>query len=148
MTPAAQLSLFTKRKAARPQPAPEFATHCMVADLLRNPRCLAPNWLWFHVPNGGERPAFVNKNGKRVSIEGGRLQRMGVKPGVSDFILVAPNGGRIHALELKARGEKPSEAQMQFMAAVEAAGGEVAWADSFNAAVTILKDWGAVKVRL
>ena len=146
MTPAAQLSLFTKRKAAALPPASEFAVHCVLADLLR--KSIAPGWVWFHPPNGGERPAFVNKKGKRVSIEGGRLQRMGTRPGVSDFILVAPNGGRIHALELKAKGEKPTEAQMQFLQAVENAGGTAGWADSFNGAVEILKAWGAVRVRL
>ena len=96
--------------------------------------------MWFHPPNGGERPAFVNKKGKRVSIEGGRLQRMGTKPGVSDFILVAPTCGRLHALELKAKGEKPSEAQVQFLNAVLDAGGKAATASrqlsrSFRAGV-------------
>ena len=39
------------------------------------------------------------------------LQRMGVLPGVSDFVLVSPPHGQFHALELKRKGEEPSEEQ-------------------------------------
>jgi len=141
-----QLSLFTRRKAAKLPPAPEFQVHCMVADLLRK-HC-TPGWLWFHVPNGGERPAFINNKGKRVSFEGSRLQRMGTRPGVSDILLVEPPDGRLRSLELKRRGETPDEAQLLFMHDLELAGGVAEWADTFDKAVAILKRWGAVRVSL
>jgi hypothetical protein len=143
-----QLSLFKskRQRGVKPPPAPEFAVHCMIADTLR--RWAAPGWVWFHVPNGGERPAFVNKHGKRISVEGGRLQRMGARRGVSDFVLVAPAQGRLHALELKRRGEEPDDDQVAFLEAVRAAGGIAEWCDSYEAAIGILKRWGALKTRI
>jgi len=118
----------------------------MVADALR--MSASRHWVWWHTPNGGERPAFVNKKGKRVSIEGGRLERMGLLPGVSDILLIGPPGARLHALELKRRGMKPDDDQMAFLEAVRAAGGQAAWADTFDQAIEILRTWGAVRARL
>jgi hypothetical protein len=63
-------------------------------------------------------------------------------------MLVSPIGARLHALELKRRGNKPTEEQKAFLAAVQAAGGEAAWCDSFDDAITILKAWGALSDRI
>ncbi|WP_339862321.1 hypothetical protein [Paremcibacter congregatus] len=41
-----------------------------------------PGCMWWHTPNGGQR----NK------LEAGRLQAMGVKPGVADFEFLLPDG--------------------------------------------------------
>lgn len=143
-----QLSLFksARQRGTKAKPASEFAVHCAIADTLRVSLC--PRWLWWHTPNGGERPAFINKHGRRISIEGGRLQRMGTRKGVSDFILTGPPGGRLHALELKARGEQPDDDQIAFLEAIRAAGGQSAWVDSYEGAIGILKAWGAVRVSL
>jgi hypothetical protein len=148
MTAALQLDLLRgpRQRGRRPPPAKEFATHCAIADTIRIG--IAPGWLWFHPPNGGERPAFTNKHGKRISPEGGRLQRMGAKPGASDFILAGPPYGRIHALELKRRGEKPTEAQYAFLDDVRAAGGLAAWVDNYAAAIDQLQGWGALRVKI
>ena len=129
---AGQPDLFTKR-VRKPPPAKEFAVHCALADLLRIN--LAPGWLFFHPANGELRDKAT----------AGRLQRMGVKPGVSDFILISPPSARLHALELKRRGEKPSEAQYAFLFAVTAAGGRSAWCDKFDDAIAILTSWGALR---
>jgi hypothetical protein len=129
-----QLHLFTKRKARKLPPAKEFPVHCMVADLLR--LSLSPGWLWFHPANGEFRDKAA----------AGRLKRMGLKPGVSDFILISPPNGCVHALELKRRGLKPSPEQLEFLNAVLHAGGRSACVDSFDAAVHVLKAWGAVRV--
>jgi hypothetical protein len=125
-------------------PAPEFAVHCLIADTLR--RSLSPGWIWFHVPNGEKRPARIDKRGRRISKEGGRLKRMGVLPGVSDFLLIAPPSARLYALELKRRGETPSEDQRLFLRAVRAAGGAAEWVDSFDGAIAVLKSWNAVRI--
>jgi hypothetical protein len=130
---ARQRDLFTKRTRKLPV-APEFHTHCMIADLLR--LSLAPGWLWFHPANGEYRSIAT----------GARLKRMGVKPGVSDFILIKPPAGLVHALELKRSGEHPTGPQMAFLALVRAAGGQSDWTDSFDGAVAILKRWEAVRV--
>jgi hypothetical protein len=128
-----QLSLFTRRRAAKPPPVPEFHLHCVVADLLR--QCKQPGWVWFHVPNGEARD----------EIAGGRLKRMGTRRGVSDFVLIAPPNGRAHVLELKRRGCKPTTDQYSFLLEVEEAGGVSAWVDSFDQALAVLKRWGAVR---
>ena len=132
-----QLSLFTRRRARKPPPAKEFVVHAMVADTLK--LSITPGWLFWHTPNGGYAlgPAVA-----------GQLKRMGVLAGVSDFLLVAPPAGRLHALELKRRGVKPSAAQIAFLEAVRGAGGLSDWADDFEQAIAILKRWGAVRVTL
>jgi hypothetical protein len=123
----------------------EFEIHCVVADLLR--RWIEPGWMWFHPPNGGERPAVFIK-GRRISIEGGRLKRMGAKPGVSDILLAKAPSAQLHALELKRRGEQPTDEQLAWLQEVEELGGVAGWADSVKGAVEVLKKWGALSTRI
>lgn len=52
---------------------------------------------------------------------GGRLVRYG-KPGAADIIGILP-GGRFLAIECKAKGEKPTDLQREFIAAIQAHGG-------------------------
>jgi hypothetical protein len=133
-----QLSLFAGRRqrGVKPPRASEFATHCAIADTLRVG--IAEGWIWFHCPNGELRPDGT----------GARLKRMGTRPGVADFLFIAPRGGRLHALELKRRGERPTEAQDAFLEAVRAAGGVAAWVDSYTKAIDQLKAWGALKTTI
>lgn len=120
----------------------EFEIHCVVADFLR--RWLEPNWIWHHPPNGGERPAKWIK-GRRISIEGGRLKRMGARPGVADICLHKAPNAQLHALELKRRGEQPTDEQLEWLESVEAIGGKAGWADNVADAVKILQKWGALR---
>jgi hypothetical protein len=140
-----QLSLLKgpRQKGTLPPTPLEFAVHCSLSDLLRI--SLNRGWVFFHPPNGGERPHLVRKDGRIVSVEGGRLQRMGAKKGVSDFILIGPPNGRVHALELKREGEKPSEDQLRFLDDIRQAGGVAEWADTFDKALAFFKAWGAVR---
>lgn len=135
ISPATQRDLFTKRTRKLPAPY-EFAVHCMIADVLR--LSIAPGWLWFHPANGELR------NDKTAA----RLKRMGVRRGVSDFILIGPPAGLVHALELKRRGERPDYLQTVFLEAVVRAGGQAGYADSFEGAMGLLKGWGAVSTKL
>lgn len=91
--------------------------------------------LWFHVPNGGAR----NK------VTGAILKAMGVRPGVADLLFVMPPTATLYALELKAPKKKPRESQLQFKDAVLAAGGKYEYADSFDAAIAILRGWKVIK---
>lgn len=138
MTGPRQLSLFAgkRQRGKLPPPALEYATHCAVADTLR--ASITRGWVFLHVGNGEARDA----------ITGARLKRMGVLPGVSDFLLIGPPAGRVRALELKRRGEKPTPAQFKFMDDVRLAGGDAEWVDSFDAAVAVLRRWGAVRIHL
>jgi hypothetical protein len=79
--------------------------------------------------------------GRRSEAEGAHLKRLGMLPGTADLILVGV--GLPHsALELKARGGKPSPEQNAFAAAWRASGGRYAWADNIDSALKILIDWG------
>lgn len=131
-----QMSLFTRRKARQAPAAKEFDVHCLIADTLR--LSIAANWLWFHCPNGELRSKAT----------AGRLKRMGVRPGVADFLLIGPPFATIHALELKRRGERPEEVQLAFLEAITLAGGRSAWVDSYEQAMAVLRDWGAVTTRI
>jgi hypothetical protein len=128
-----QQELFTLPRKPRKAPAPEFAIHCMVADALD--KFLRRDWIYTHIANGELRE-------KRTAA---RLKRMGVKPGWPDFILLPPSG-QAHFLELKRRGGALSAAQTDF--ALWAFDHEIpfACADSFDAALAQLKDWGALRV--
>jgi len=131
-----QINLFTKRVTTK-APAPiERQVHILLADTLR--WSISPGWVWFHCPNGE----------LRNDATGALLKRMGVLPGVSDFILIGPPHGRVHVLELKRKGRKPNNDQELFMAAVTMTGGAAAWADNSKDAIEILKGWGALTTRL
>jgi hypothetical protein len=126
-----QINLFTRR-VARPPPAPEFNTHCMIADLLR--RFAHPAWRYTHIPLGEYR----------TKATAARLKRMGVIAGWPDFILMPPTGLG-HFLELKRRGGALSDEQKGFAAWCAAHGVPYAVVKSFDEALTQLKAWGAVR---
>lgn len=91
----------------------------------------AHHFYWLHVPNGGSR----NK------IEAANLKRMGVIPGVADLMIV-PEGGRAHWLEVKSETGKQSPAQKAFAATMEALGSPYAVVRSVDEAEAALKGWG------
>ena len=78
----------------------EEQIHCAVADCLRRTNTSA---VWFHPANGG----------KRNIIEAKKFKRMGVLPGVSDFILFKEGIG--FALELKSEKGRPTPEQKDFL---------------------------------
>lgn len=59
------------------------------------------------------------------------MSGIGALKGVSDILGVLP-GGRILAIELKSRGKKPSQEQLDFIDNVNANGGKAFWADSLE----------------
>jgi hypothetical protein len=126
-----QRDLFTRR-VRKPPPAPEFALHCMVADILN--RWITPGWRFSHFPAGELR----NK------VTAARLKRMGLARGWADLILLSP-AALAHFLELKRRGETLSDDQEDFESYCQAHGYPHAWTDSFDVALSILKAWGALR---
>jgi hypothetical protein len=128
------MSLFAgPRQRGKRAPAPsEFAVHCLIADTLD--RWIAPDWYWWHCPNGEQRETPT----------AARLKRQGVKAGVSDFHLFGPPHASLHVIELKRRGQKPTLAQAAFLQRVRSAGGYAAWVDNYGDAISILKEWGAL----
>lgn len=90
----------------------------------------APGLVWFHPPNGGSRRP------KEAAI----LKGLGVRPGVSDLILL--HKGHAYALELKAPGGRVSKAQDEFIMDWNGAGGLAFVADDIDRALRILEGWG------
>ena len=91
--------------------------------------------LWFHVPNGGARSA----------ITAAILKAMGTKAGVADLLFFPPPTCTLHALELKSKGKKPRDSQLEFKAKVIEAGGKYEYADNWEDAVAILKTWRVLR---
>ena len=114
--------------ARRRRASPERQIHCAVVEHLR--LRAKPGVLWTH-PANGER---------RDKITGAKLKRMGVLAGAADLLLW--HNGHAFALELKAPGGRLSEAQLEFMARFNEAGGHSAWAEGVDRALAILEAWG------
>jgi hypothetical protein len=84
----------------------------------------------------------ITNEGKRSVALGAEYKRQGLKPGASDLLVVV--NGRAHFLELKARGEEPSEAQRQFFVDAAEAGAAYGWADNIDLALEFLRRWRAI----
>jgi hypothetical protein len=129
-----QLGLFQgpRQRGRKPPPPSELALHCLIVDTLK--RWIMPGWFYAHVPNGEQRsqPAAI------------KLLRMGVRAGVSDLILFGPPTASLHALEIKRKGSYPTRTQIEFIHIVRAAGGKADWIDSYEEALAVLQDWGAL----
>ena len=89
----------------------------------------SPRVVWWHTPNGG----------MRNRIEAAIMKGLGIRAGVSD--LIAVHQGRAFALELKAEGGRATEAQLAFIAGINAAGGYAAVATGIDAALRCCEAW-------
>lgn len=90
--------------------------------------------LLHHSPNGGFR----------LKSEAVRLQKMGVKAGFPDLVLFFKRTIRPEyfyaglAIELKAKGEKPTDKQNQWLKILHDVGFISTWSDNFEEATKIL----------
>ena len=90
--------------------------------------------VFFHPANGGWRH----------HVEAARFVGLGVKPGVSDLILL--RGGLFHALEIKAHAKsKVSKAQKKFVADVRNAGGRADIGFGLDDCLHKLEAWGLLR---
>lgn len=140
-----QLSLFKGRRqrGIAPPPPLEFELHATLADIIK--RWIRPEWKFTHLPLGEEREHQFNANGKRYSLAGQRLKRMGVMPGWPDFIFVGP-GCRVFWLELKRfRTGRLSDEQSQVAAHLVACGFAYLCTTSLDDAVATLKQLGILR---
>jgi hypothetical protein len=112
---------------------PEAAIHAAVCEHLR--LRAKPDVLWLHVPNGE----------RRDKITGAKLKRMGVLAGASDLLLW--HRGYSFALELKSDGGRLSDAQLEFLARFNDAGGHSAVAESIDRALACMEAWGLLSGR-
>jgi hypothetical protein len=117
-------------------PSPkEQDIHLALAQLLQ--QALAPNWIYYHTPNGE----------KRAKATAALLKAMGVKPGVADFTFIGP-GPHIVFLELKREGGTLSKAQQEFRAHVRACGCTYHLAYDLEDAIGTLRDLGIVRAQV
>ena len=121
------------RAAGRGHATSEQAVHRAVCQHLRQRG--AAGLVWWHTPNGG----------RRSPIEAAIFAGLGVRPGVSDLVLL--HDGRAFALELKSERGHPSAAQMQFISEFRAAGGEASIANGLDQALCTLETWGLLRGR-
>lgn len=98
----------------------------------------APGLLWWHTANG--MYAGGKRNRKGMAIQGAIMKSLGARAGVSDLVFL--HRGRFYSLELKSAGNKPTEAQYEFMSDVQDAGGFAAWSDNIDRAIGMLEIWG------
>ena len=112
---------------------PEARLH---ATLVMHLRLRAkPDVLWLHVPNGE----------RRDKVSGAKLKRMGVLAGASDLLLW--HRGYSFALELKSDGGRLSDAQLEFLARFNDAGGHSAVAENIDRALACMEAWGLLSGR-
>jgi hypothetical protein len=141
-----QLNLFKgkRQRGTKPPPAPEFTECCMLADTID--RWIMPQWKWTHLPFGENRDHAVNpKTGKRYSLTGQRLQRLGTKRGWPDYIFVGPNRS-VFWLEMKrARGGRLSDEQVDIGAHLVACGFAYLCTNSIDEAIRTLVDLGILR---
>ena len=110
----------------------EYETHCSIADALR--LAVAKDWLWTHFPAGEKRDLRT----------AARLQRMGLKRGFSDFLLISPAGDH-HWLELKRGKAALTPDQVAFGEAMRERRVPYAVARSFEEAIDVLHEWRALR---
>jgi hypothetical protein len=113
--------------------SPEAQLHAAVVDHLR--LRAEPDVVFLHPANGGKRDVR----------EALRFRRMGVLAGASDLLLW--HRGHAFALELKAPGGRLSDAQLEFLARFNDAGGHSAVAEGLDRALAILEAWGLLRGR-
>jgi hypothetical protein len=111
----------------------EIVLHMAVADTLR--RFGKADWRWSHFPAGEARDVRT----------AAKLKAMGTMPGWPDFLLVSPQDGRMHALELKRAGENLSGPQREFQAWAVGNGVPFEIARSVDEALAILSAWGCLR---
>jgi len=102
---------FAAKKVSRHRKVEEQSLHMNAVQWFKK---AYPNMLAFHVPNGEVRNQHVAE----------KLQRMGVLPGVFDWLMF-PGMGKI-AVEFKRKDGDLSDAQKQFVIAWLATGGKCA----------------------
>lgn len=100
-----------------------------------------PDMLYWHTPNGSKLGGARTKSG--IPLAAIRGKRLGLRAGVSDLVLF--RAGRLHALELKAPGGKPTIEQHAFLDGVQVNGGLADWTDDLDTALHILTMWGLLR---
>jgi hypothetical protein len=89
----------------------------------------------FHPANGGYRN----------TVEAARLKGLGVRAGVPD--VVAIHRGQVFAIELKSERGRATDAQLQAIEDIRAAGGYAQVCHGLDCALAVLERWGLLRGR-
>lgn len=89
---------------------------------------------WFAIPNAG----------RRSGRHGARMKAEGLKRGIADICIMFPEG-IASWLELKAGRGTQSDEQLGFQAICVRLGHRYALARTFEGAVYVLREWGALR---
>ena len=136
MTTMHQPDFWQRTMSRRCDTAPiERKLHCAIVDLL-NVGAAGPD-VWFsHLPSG----EFRRPETARL------LQRLGLRRGLPDLLFLNRSG--VCFLELKRQGAKRTPEQADFLERCRHAGVRCAVADTYDAAVEVLRSWGVLSERL
>jgi hypothetical protein len=127
----AEASREAGHKPVSPLKASEQQIHQAVVHHLRQRG--VKGLVFTHPPNGGyRRPA-----------EARIFKGLGVCAGAADLLVWCD--GKSFALELKAPGGRPTEAQLTFLSDMERAGAFTALAESLDCALKTLEAWGLLR---
>jgi hypothetical protein len=119
----------------------EFIIHAALVEHLR--RFRRDGVVFFHPSSGEERTKLVHpKTGKIFCPGGTRLQRMGLRKGVPDLVLL--HSGRMFGLEVKSPAGTLSREQKEFRVEWERAGGIYAVVRSVKEGTILLEKWEVV----
>jgi hypothetical protein len=135
-----QLRLFETGKiprgyklGGRPPPPIERRTAIALADMLR--KLARPDWFWTYVASGE----------LRTGATGALLKRLGLKPGLGDYLFIGP-AGEHHWLEVKrVKLGRLSSAQLEFAEMCRGRGIPHAVVHGFREAEAQLREWGVLK---
>lgn len=100
--------------------ASEHQIQCAVARYLDLALDGIPDCTWWAVPNGGTFASRIDSSGRRVSVAAAKAKREGLKPGVSDIMVLW--AGRLICIELKTLKGRQSEEQKAWADTVTLAG--------------------------
>jgi hypothetical protein len=131
-----QLSLFTRRPAARLRGAREIDIHCGIVQVLR--RWKKPGWRFIH-PASGE----LRSHAAAV-----KLHRMGVEPGWPDLQLLGPKPPHIFFMEIKSQGGRLTVEQRAFEAFCKEIDIPHEVVRSVDEGLAVLAGWGVLKVKV
>jgi hypothetical protein len=127
--------------AALRQPAGPDMTRQRPAFRPRNREDAIQRAVFEHLRVSGERGyAFHPANGGwRSPIEAAILKGLGVRAGVPDVIAI--KGGQVYALEIKTENSRASDAQLQAIDDIRAAGTHAEICHGLAAAINQLEQW-------
>jgi hypothetical protein len=122
----------------------EFVIHAALVEHLRQFK--RDGVVFFHPSSGEERTKRVNpKTGKVFCPGGTRLQRMGMRKGVPDLVIL--HSGRMFGLEVKSPVGTLSREQKEFRVEWERAGGRYAVVRSVGEGTAVLEEWAVATAR-